>query len=105
MENVLSSIQKWYVEQCDGNWEHSYSIKIESLDNPGWYIAIDLMDSSAELAKDTIINSEIDDNNWYNIQIKNGQYIASGDPMKLFFLLEKFKELVIEGSNKLEAST
>ena len=96
--DILLSIQDWYAEQCDGDWEHSYSIKIESLDNPGWYVEIDLVNTSAELVKDTSIKSEVDDNNWYNIQIENGQYKASGDPMKLLFLLEKFRELVIEAS-------
>lgn len=35
-------LQAWYVEQCNGDWEHSYGITITTLDNPGWSVAIDL---------------------------------------------------------------
>ena len=103
MESTLSSIQKWYIEQCDGNWEHSYGIKIETVDNPGWFVTIDLLETTTDAIRDIgLIKSEVDDKDWYIIQIKNGQYLASGDPLKLDFLLGKFKELVIENADKWE---
>jgi hypothetical protein len=36
VEQLLEQIQNWYAGQCDGRWEHSFGIKIETLDNPGW---------------------------------------------------------------------
>lgn len=36
----------WYVRECDDDWEHSYGVKIDTLDNPGWTIAIDLRETS-----------------------------------------------------------
>jgi hypothetical protein len=39
---TLSGLQDWYARQCDGDWEHQFGISIESLDNPGWPIRIDL---------------------------------------------------------------
>ncbi|MEV4822293.1 immunity 53 family protein [Micromonospora sp. NPDC049274] len=41
-EQVLSWLQSWYASQCDGDWEHEWGLKIETLDNPGWSITIDL---------------------------------------------------------------
>lgn len=35
-ENIFEWLQKWYKSQCDGDWEHEYGIKIETVDNPGW---------------------------------------------------------------------
>ena len=35
-EAVFQRLQKWYKSQCNGDWEHSFGIKIETLDNPGW---------------------------------------------------------------------
>jgi hypothetical protein len=32
----LNELQVWYGAQCNGSWEHTYGIKIETLDNPGW---------------------------------------------------------------------
>ncbi len=34
--------------QCDGEWEHDYGIKIETLDNPGWLVSIDLLGTDLE---------------------------------------------------------
>ncbi len=35
---------------CDGDWEHSYGITIDTLDNPGWKVSIDLSDTLLENA-------------------------------------------------------
>ncbi|MFT5930929.1 MAG: hypothetical protein ACI93G_000001, partial [Hyphomonas sp.] len=39
---------RWYQSQCDGDWEHSFGLKIESLDNPGWSVHVDLEGTSLE---------------------------------------------------------
>ena len=39
----LQLLQEWYVAQCDGDWEHSYGVKIDTLDNPGWSLKVDLV--------------------------------------------------------------
>jgi hypothetical protein len=40
--NVLKWLENWYTDNCDGDWEHCYGIKITTLDNPGWAIDIRL---------------------------------------------------------------
>ena len=27
--------EEWYNGNCDGDWQHEYGIKIETVDNPG----------------------------------------------------------------------
>lgn len=46
--NSLKWIQDWYIKQCNEEWEHSYGIRIESLDNPGWALQISLLDTDLE---------------------------------------------------------
>lgn len=46
-ESILK-LQNWYVSNCDGDWEHSYGFKLETLDNPGWSITIDLEETHQE---------------------------------------------------------
>ena len=46
--NVLEKIALWYAQHCDGEWEHSYGISIDTLDNPGWSVKIDLRDTLLE---------------------------------------------------------
>ena len=40
--NTINWISTWFASQCDGDWEHENQIRIETLDNPGWDIVIDL---------------------------------------------------------------
>ena len=42
---TLARLQKWYTSQCDGDWEHSYGVAIDTLDNPGWSVKIDLAET------------------------------------------------------------
>lgn len=44
----LDWLAKWYLAQCNNDWEHSYGVKIDTLDNPGWTLEIDLRGTSLE---------------------------------------------------------
>jgi hypothetical protein len=88
MNNYLSLLQEWYKSQCNGDWEHDFGVKIETLDNPGWYVIIDLEDTDLE---DINVSETADvaDDDWYNIQTKDKKLICSSDANKLEFLLMK----------------
>ncbi|MEE1735195.1 immunity 53 family protein [Streptomyces sp. BE147] len=47
-EPLLDWLQNWYTQQCDGDWEHEWGVKIATLDNPGWTIEIDLEETDLE---------------------------------------------------------
>jgi hypothetical protein len=42
---MLTDLENWYQRQCNGEWEHEFGVKIETLDNPGWSVRIDLADT------------------------------------------------------------
>lgn len=42
----LTWLMQWYLAECNDDWEHSYGVKIDTLDNPGWTIKIDLKETS-----------------------------------------------------------
>lgn len=94
INSIIVWLQNWFLSECDGNWEHENIIKIQTLDNPGWSISIDL--NYTALAQLTIDSGLIDnaDDDWYRYEVKNAVYKAAGDPTKLEFLLLKFKEIV-----------
>ena len=46
--DCLYLLQRWYVAQCDSEWEHSYGVSIDTLDNSGWTLRIDLAGTSLE---------------------------------------------------------
>lgn len=43
--HVLDWLQGWYAAQCDEEWEHEWGVKIDTTDNPGWFVRIDLEDT------------------------------------------------------------
>jgi hypothetical protein len=47
-DDNLSWLSQWYLSQCDNDWEHSYGVKIDTLDNPGWSLKIDLTDTTMQ---------------------------------------------------------
>jgi hypothetical protein len=48
MKDILTWLQAWFLSQCNDTWEHSYGIKIDTLDNPGWEVVIDLAGTSCD---------------------------------------------------------
>lgn len=44
-DDNLIWLSQWYLSQCDNDWEHSYGVKIDTLDNPGWSLKINLTDT------------------------------------------------------------
>lgn len=94
--DILKWLQDWYLSQCNEDWEHSYGIKIDTVDNPGWHVTIDLKETSIEnlYMKYTLV--EKSENDWYGYKVENSQYIATGDPLKLHLILEIFKKIVLD---------
>jgi hypothetical protein len=79
VNDAISLLEKWYSARCDGDWEHSYGVTIDTLDNPGWVVKIDLHETSkqhVELEWTKIDRSEQD---WVHYRIQKKQfYIACG---------------------------
>lgn len=92
--NIIDWIEKWFKSLCDGEWEHGYGIEIRTLDNPGWSVKIDLSGTKFEslLIENKLI--ERSENDWYLIEVKDSFFKGYGDPTKLNFILNAFKEIV-----------
>ena len=43
--DLLAQLAAWFATQCNGEWEHQHGITLESCDNPGWILKVDLMDT------------------------------------------------------------
>ncbi len=44
-EDVLAELERWYLAQCDEEWEHIFGVVLDTLDNPGWRVSVDLVDT------------------------------------------------------------
>ena len=79
-------LQKWYAEQCNGEWEHHYGVTIETLDNPGWSVKIDLTGTPLEYIEMTPIKSDADSENtsdWMHCRVSENQFLGFGDSQTL----------------------
>ena len=89
--DILNWLNEWYKSNCNGDWEHCYQIKIETLDNPGWSVTIELFDTELEnqpFGEIDVMNGE---NDWMFCKIENNIFQGAGDPGKLIKILEVYK--------------
>lgn len=48
MSNNLELLASWFSRHCDGSWENEHGVSIQSCDNPGWWVKIDLAGTELE---------------------------------------------------------
>ena len=88
----LLLLQNWYAAQCDGDWEHQNGIKIETIDNPGWHLIIDLSDLhwclSARSKK-----VQLESGGWLYWTVDKRRFDGACGPKDLDHLAREFLEL------------
>lgn len=88
-------LQEWYAGRCDGDWEHAFGISIDTLDNPGWSLSIDL--SGSALAGRGIVDRVAVDRtptDWYSWEVREDKFLAAGGPKNLSELVRLFRHWV-----------
>lgn len=88
--DVIKQLQNWYEENCDGYWEHQYGIKIDTLDNPGWMIKIDLNETNLEDSSFEFNDIEKADDDWVHCRVVEKVFEAAGGPENLEEILTIF---------------
>lgn len=88
----LDAIQEWYAACCDGEWEHTYGVRIETLDNPGWTVDIDLAGTPLERKPFSLLNLKRTETDWLNCQIISGNFKGRGGPKNLGEILRIFRD-------------
>jgi len=92
VQNPLEFLQSWYQAQTNGEWEHVRGVTIETLDNPGWMVKIDLMDTLLEDQPMTAIRQERTPKDWLVCTVENNQFRGQGDSFKLPAILQVFQD-------------
>ena len=94
--NTMSLLYQWYFEQCNGHWEHEYGIVIQTIDNPGWQVVIDLHHTDLENYEISWSLTKENDTNWYGYKIENKQFFGAGDYTKLETIVDCFLQILKE---------
>lgn len=92
--NNIKWLEEWYFSHCNGDWEHEYGIKLETLDNPGWILRIDLTDTGLEEKKFVSVKIERTEDDWIHCYLKDDQFFAAGGPFNLDEILTTFRNWV-----------
>jgi len=93
---ILRRLQNWYKNQCDGVWEHSTGILIESCDNPGWWVKVNLQGTSlqgrafVEIAEGVNAQRFAIGPEWLSCRIEGDVWHGAGDETKLERILGIF---------------
>jgi hypothetical protein len=90
---MIEWLQKWYVERCNGAWEHEYGIKIETLDNPGWTVTIDLSYTHVEDLEIPYSLNEVAEDQWIGYSVEKKKFVGASGPAQLNELIGIFKEI------------
>src|SRR5687768_6594353 len=93
-ESAIVRLQRWYRAQCDGDWEHSYGIKIETLDNPGWEINVDLRDTRWEDFRRPLEIVERSEGDWIHTKWTDACFNGAGGAGNFEELIERFLQIV-----------
>jgi hypothetical protein len=94
MGTVMLKLQEWYQAQCNGDWEHSFGVKIDTLDNPGWVVSIDLKETSWEWTVNPLKRRENSDADWMQYEFADAKFTGAGGIGNLAEIVEAFFEVI-----------
>lgn len=94
--DVIFQLQSWLSEQCDGDWEHTYGLTLETTDNPGWYVKIDLNETPLSYIVKPFCRSERTETDWIQFEVKDSRFVGSGGLGNLTEVLSCFLSLIVD---------
>lgn len=90
-DEAFNWLQGWYMAQCDDDWEHSYGVTIETIDNPGWTVRIDLEGTELATRPFKPRHRDYPGGDWYEIQVADGTFVATCSPLNLSWCMTEFR--------------
>ncbi|MFG2907219.1 Imm53 family immunity protein [Kitasatospora sp. NPDC048286] len=87
----MKTLQKWYESSCNGDWEHSYGIRIETTDNPGWILIVDLAQTPLSGHSCDRVDQSVD-GSWMSAKSDGIKFVAACDPGSLERVIDYFIE-------------
>lgn len=94
MSDALTRLQMWFAQHCDGVWEHRFGVTVQTTDNPGWWVKINLR--STELEGRSFIAVKRGELSldpqppWLHCYVEDDTFNGAGDPTTLSEILTTF---------------
>jgi hypothetical protein len=94
--DLITWLTRWYAAQCDGGWEHQYGISIETVDNPGWRLSIDLRGTALEGRTFEAIETSdpAAGPHWHLCRVRDSKFEGFGGALDLSTIIRVFRDWV-----------
>ena len=90
MSGEIEELERWYEAQCDGDWEHEFGPRIETLDNPGWSVDIPLEGTPLEGRAFVPVELCESERTWMFCKVSESTFRGAGGPLMLGRILRTF---------------
>jgi Immunity protein 53 len=100
MTSLLAELSDWHRRHCDGEREHWYGITIQTTDNPGWWVKVDLTGTPLAARRFERVAEAVDANGypsaerWLNCQVNcqatGHVWHGAGDVSRLEEIVSRF---------------
>ncbi|MCK1383307.1 Imm53 family immunity protein [Bradyrhizobium sp. 21] len=88
---LFRRLERWYAAQCNGDWEHTYGITLETVDNPGWSFKVEISDTYlSDRAFEEIHENQGNDRNEFLCRVKDRVFIGQSPPDRLHEIISIF---------------
>lgn len=91
-------IIEWYQSHCDDSWEDQYGVRLETLDNPGWLLTVDLIHTDLQGRTMTEVREGIAPEEhpvsprWIHCFVRENQFRGACDPAQVARLFQTFSQ-------------
>ncbi len=90
----LQWLSEFYASRCDGEWESDYGINIETVNNPGWMVRIDLDGTGLDPDGFVPIAQQRTPTNWVECKVADGVFLGGGGLENLDEVIGIFRQYV-----------
>ncbi len=91
MTDELTALQAWYIAQCDGDWEHGAGVILQTLDNPGWSVTIELAGTALEGRPFLVVEEDIaHETAWLRCWVEEERFRGVCGPLRLNRVVQIF---------------
>ncbi|MEM7539289.1 MAG: immunity 53 family protein [Chloroflexota bacterium] len=84
-------LENFLLKNSDGEWEHGEGIQIQSLDNPGWSVMIDLTGTDLQDSSFPEVDRTLSEHNWLVCRKEEAIFQGFGGPTNLTQILSVFQ--------------
>lgn len=96
MTNQFEWLQQFFLSNCNGEWEHSYGCKIDTMSDPGWFFQFDLMETQHAGKFLEPLEDQSSALVWLRCKLEDGVFTAQCSPRRLGECIEILRD-VVEG--------